>query len=327
MSGRQRYATRYMTNPRWVDLVPDLLTINNTATEAVIVRNHSAENDGGGGVFCWMTGTATSNNGTIVVPTTPNGGFWKRSFDGPVNVRWFGARGDGATNDTAAIQAAINAVGLVGGAVLIPPGTFCVDNLTISASRVTITGLGKTSILAKNGDFNALITVGPSVDVDNVVIRDLMITTKQGVTPAGWGIFCNSSASWLTLDSIYMLGMAFGIGLQPVYNPQDHKSQVHNALIRNCALNVITHQGIALFNCVDTFISDSGIFMNGYTAGSVGLQYDSGCDGLYTSNLIVTQGQTPIAIQNSNPGIANNQPPRHGFFSRTVGKRFIGRCT
>jgi hypothetical protein len=53
-----------MTNPRWVDFVSDLLTINNTATEAVIVRNHSAENDGGG-VFCWMTGTATSNNGTI----------------------------------------------------------------------------------------------------------------------------------------------------------------------------------------------------------------------------------------------------------------------
>src|ERR1700720_2079442 len=83
--------------------VADLLAINNSTTQAVIVRNHSAENDGGGGVFCWMIGTATSNNGTIVVPTTPNGGFWKRSFDGPVNVRWFGARGDGATNDTAAI--------------------------------------------------------------------------------------------------------------------------------------------------------------------------------------------------------------------------------
>ena len=41
-----------------------------------------------------------------------------------------------------------------------------------------------------------------------------------------------------------------------------------------CALNVITNQGVALFNCVDTFISDSGIFMNGYTAGSAGLQYD-----------------------------------------------------
>jgi hypothetical protein len=156
------------------------------------------------------------------------------------------------------------------------------------------------------------------VGVENVVIRDLMITTKEGLAPAGWGIFCNSSTSWLTLDNIYMLRMAFGIGLEPVYIAADRKSQVHNALIRNCALNVITHQGIALFNCVDTFISDSGIFMNGYTDGSVGLQYDSGCDGLYASNLIVTQGQTPIAIQNSDPGIANDQPPRHGFFSRTA---------
>jgi hypothetical protein len=68
-------------------------------------------------LFVWITGTATSNNGTIVVPTTSNGGFWRRIFDGPINVRWFGARGNGTTDDTAAIQTAINAVASAGGLV------------------------------------------------------------------------------------------------------------------------------------------------------------------------------------------------------------------
>ena len=43
-----------------------------------------------------------------------------RVFD----VRGFGARGDGATKDTAAIQAAIDAAAKAGGEVLLPPGTY-----------------------------------------------------------------------------------------------------------------------------------------------------------------------------------------------------------
>jgi pectate lyase-like protein/parallel beta helix pectate lyase-like protein len=303
--------------PRWVDFLSDLTSVNNTTTHAVVVRNHSLNDDGGGGLFHWVTGTATSDNGTIVVPTDPNGGYWKRVSDGPVNVRWFGARGDGASDDTIAIQAAIDAVaslgagGLFGGTVLIPPGTFCADKLCINAHRVTLTGAGKTSILAKNGAGNALLTIGPAEGVENVTVRDLMITTKPGVAPAGWAVFGNSCCSWITLDNLYICDMACGIGLEPTF-----PRQVHNALIRNCVANLILHQGVALFNCIDTFISDSGIFMNGFGAGSVGLLFSSGSDGLYASNLIITQGETPLAIQNGNPGIGNNQPPRHGYFSQ-----------
>jgi len=44
-----------------------------------------------------------------------------------VNVKDKGATGDGRTDDTAAIQAAIDAVGGTGGAVLVPDGTYMVD--------------------------------------------------------------------------------------------------------------------------------------------------------------------------------------------------------
>ena len=44
-----------------------------------------------------------------------------------VSVKDTGARGDGSTNDTAAIQAAINQVAGTGGTVLVPDGTYMVD--------------------------------------------------------------------------------------------------------------------------------------------------------------------------------------------------------
>ena len=44
-----------------------------------------------------------------------------------VNVRDKGAKGDGRTDDTEAIQAAIDEVGGTGGTVLVPGGTYMVD--------------------------------------------------------------------------------------------------------------------------------------------------------------------------------------------------------
>lgn len=63
----------------------------------------------GGGVFYYDASdtTSTDNNGTVVV--TSGGARWKRIFSGSVDATWFGARGDGATDDTAAITAAITA--------------------------------------------------------------------------------------------------------------------------------------------------------------------------------------------------------------------------
>ncbi|MFZ0398576.1 MAG: glycosyl hydrolase family 28-related protein, partial [Methyloceanibacter sp.] len=44
-----------------------------------------------------------------------------------VNVKDKGAKGDGRTDDTDAIQAAIDDVGGTGGTVLVPSGTYMVD--------------------------------------------------------------------------------------------------------------------------------------------------------------------------------------------------------
>lgn len=59
--------------------------------------------------FFYYDNTDTSsadNGGTIIVSS--NGRRWKRLFDGPVSVKWFGATGLGVINDSSAIQYAVN---------------------------------------------------------------------------------------------------------------------------------------------------------------------------------------------------------------------------
>lgn len=77
----------------------------------VLVKHYSTAGDGGGGEFYWdSASTATDNGGTIIKPTAVavgDPGRWMRVYSGSSDVRWFGARGDGVADDSAAIQAAI----------------------------------------------------------------------------------------------------------------------------------------------------------------------------------------------------------------------------
>lgn len=65
--------------------------------------------DGGGGMLVWMgTSAKADNGGTIIVPeSAPANGRWERGGD--IDVRWFGAVGDGAADDRPALLKAIAA--------------------------------------------------------------------------------------------------------------------------------------------------------------------------------------------------------------------------
>ena len=75
------------------------------ADAVILLRGYYAPLDGGEGIFSWNpTSTEPDNGGTVIAPAPSSPGRWERSTaGGAVNVRWFGARGDGVTDDTVAI--------------------------------------------------------------------------------------------------------------------------------------------------------------------------------------------------------------------------------
>lgn len=82
--------------------------------------------DGGGGTFYWdSTSTETDNGGTIIQATGVTTGRWKRVINNRIDVKWFGAKGDGTTNDTASIKKCLALTNI--GKILFPKGTYKVN--------------------------------------------------------------------------------------------------------------------------------------------------------------------------------------------------------
>ena len=112
--------------------------------------------DGGGGNFIWdPVSSAEDNNGTIIKPnksigTPPPPGRWIRQFFEEINVRWFGAVGNGVADDTDAVQHAWDATKGVY-RLIFPTGTYWVKTLTSgSMPSAYLEGIGKVIITSPN---------------------------------------------------------------------------------------------------------------------------------------------------------------------------------
>lgn len=102
------------------------------------------------------------------------------------NVKKYGALGDGNTDDTVAIQAALNAAASAGGGVVyLPAATYVISNITLD-TNVTLCGAGWATILqAKSGTTGYLIALTQPSTSRQVTIRDLALLTPYGGAAAG----------------------------------------------------------------------------------------------------------------------------------------------
>lgn len=116
--------------------------------------------------------------------------------EGVFNVKdaAYGALGNGSANDTVAIQAAITAAAAVNGTVYIPPGTYYISGLTVSAP-IRIVGAGKraTVIYLKNSSDASCFTIAPIAQGTNgewnhVGFEALTIIGNRGNNTSGHGI-------------------------------------------------------------------------------------------------------------------------------------------
>lgn len=117
--------------------------------------------DGGGGLF-WYSASSTqpTDGGTVFKPAAGGGRIFRQGwtvsgFNGELNIKWFGAKGDGVTDDTAAITAA-DAAALNGKTLLFPDGVYVCGRISLPDGNRYWFSIGAT-IKVKPGTYTGNI--------------------------------------------------------------------------------------------------------------------------------------------------------------------------
>ena len=220
---------------------------------------------------------------------------WRAAAYAP-SVKDFGAVGDGVADDTAAIQAAIDAAEAGGrGIVHCPAGVYkTTSTLTIQASGVALVGSGpKATVFAPNFDTAAFLEIDSASLLERCGIFNCEITHTVARTGTAPTIIFGRGYRMYAVD-IEITGAR--VGLQYGY-PADPITSVGGRLIRFRA-NTSSH-GVVV-------TSQAGLFINGATFNGVpgnasaGVSIEGYHDGLWID------GETTIEEHDNGVHIAHS---------------------
>ncbi|MGF6929610.1 hypothetical protein QFZ48_005110 [Chitinophaga sp. W2I13] len=128
-------------------------TAGTTANEHCNLLGYYAPGDGGGGDFYWQPANTTGDNrGTIIV--VAGAGRWLRADTNLFNVKWFGAKGNASTDDTAAIQKCIDTAA-TGRIIYFPKGNYKITAQINLKTGQTYTG--------EQGDYGIVDSPTPTI--------------------------------------------------------------------------------------------------------------------------------------------------------------------
>lgn len=231
------------------------ISVDGLADNAVaIVLGYNEPGDGGGGQFFYNQSSVALNNGGTIISPDVGDGRWLRAFSGPIDVAWFGAVGDGATDDTAAINAAITAVDNEGGGMIVAPRVYRVFDQVNACSNLVIDGLGSGVLLAKAGNTTKYIVRGE--DVDNVLFRSIKI---EGAGVAGVESVWFSDSNDIKFEKCEVikagtLGLSF--------------TTCTFVVISGCSLSSNYFYGAQLKDCINCRVENNLCSQNGETGSA-----------------------------------------------------------
>jgi hypothetical protein len=137
--------------------------------------------------------------GTQFIPTGGDGTIGLiRSDILYINPVWFGAKGDGVTDDVASIQKAITES--TGKTIAFPDGTFLISSALIISSYIRIVGAGSLQTTIKTSSLTAdIFDVNVASGVTGIAIENLFLDASTAKT-AGWAINVRSAAGTGTIN-------------------------------------------------------------------------------------------------------------------------------
>ena len=153
------------------------------------------------------------------------------------NVRDWGAKGDGATDDTAAFNAALASIAGAGGngKLIIPAGNYRITGpLSYASGYLHVEGAGPGSVLSLNNPTSDLFTFAGT----NITLSDFRVLTPYATSTHG-GLFNFTSANFIRLDRITTNG---GFGVVQFLGSPGNLS--YRTSITNCHFDNVMGNGV-----------------------------------------------------------------------------------
>jgi hypothetical protein len=216
--------------------------------------------------------------GTADLPTVPALADKANKAHLPLNVMEYGAIGDGSTDDTAAIQAAIDACPS-GGTVYFPTGTYKVLG---SGSQALLLGASNKTIYLVGDGFASWIKPDAAFPNTRDIIR---IATTAGTR--GWGI------------SKLQIGSA-GLGKNGIHidtTDSGHNSYCYNMVIEECLIAKPDPVGYSICHESNALNTTGGLFYSTISknnVNSIHLAYTG--DGITINDNVCTGVNTAIYV-------------------------------
>ena len=217
---------------------------------------------------------ALENNGSLTVKdispssATATGSTAARTlaarFADVVNVKDFGAKGDGVTDDAPAINSAITyADSIGGGTVFLPSGNYLVDYYTMSSvqrcaismkDNVSLVGAGdSTRLKLKNGANAHVVHIR---DGDNIKLLNFRIDgnrSNQASPSSGndsTGVTLQGNASNVEIANLYITDtFDYGIGVEV---QEARNVSIHDVTVRNAGADGIDFKNVSTISRENT---------------------------------------------------------------------------
>ncbi|KAL4918625.1 pectate lyase superfamily protein-domain-containing protein [Aspergillus aurantiobrunneus] len=141
-----------------------------------------------------------------------------------VQLKSLGARGDGVTDDTAAVQRAFNDYGSGNRIIFVDAGTYILTDTVIVPKDAKIHGEAWSQFAASGDSFfdannpRVMLQIGNTGDVGTVEIQDLILTTEggtAGVVLMQWNVRAANPGDAALWDVHARIGGATGTSLTP----------------------------------------------------------------------------------------------------------------
>ncbi|MGQ7936179.1 glycosyl hydrolase family 28-related protein [Paraburkholderia sp. D1E] len=186
-----------------------------------VVLGYRYPGDGGGGQFFFSPSDSRKANGGTVLPVRGvEGGRWNRIYAGSRYVTYFGATGDGKTDDTAAVQSAVDDTP-DGGQLVFPLGKYVVSGIRVSRPiKLLGEGVSKweshgAELLAKGNQAFVLAFSHESDTVPGVALGGEIsnLALEGGGHALSEGVFVGLGFSEVTIRNLE-IGHAIGNGVR-----------------------------------------------------------------------------------------------------------------